>query len=59
MMINERLYWKAAQYAEWRCHKDDTLSMPKVLLEEYNRLLKIEDALQGLADEAQKLNLGY
>lgn len=59
MMINERLYWKAVQYAEWRCHKDETLLMPKVLLGEYNRLLKIEDALQGLTDQAQQLNLGY
>lgn len=47
MMINERLYWKAVQYAEWRCHKDETLLMPKVLLGEYNRLLKIDAACKA------------
>lgn len=68
MMINERLYWKAAKYAEWRCvHVDreteethcDFPELHKVLFEEYKRLLKIEEALQGLADDAQQLNLGY
>lgn len=56
MMINEDLFHKAFRYAQFRSDSNDLAAL---ILEEYKRLLKIEEALQGLADDAQQLNLGY
>lgn len=58
MMINEDLFDKAFRYAGWRCDSGSK-EFQRTLLWEYNRLLKVENALQGLTDQAQQLNLGY
>ena len=58
-MINEDLFYKAFRHAQFRCDVGDEKNLPAILLSEYNRLLKIEEALQWLTDQAQQLNLGY
>lgn len=58
MMINEDLFDKAFRYAGWRCGTDSK-EFQRTLLWEYNRLLKIEEALQDLSDQTQQLNLGH
>lgn len=58
-VINEDLFHKAFRYAEHRVGGRDSMDFPNMILVEYKRLLKIEEALQGLADDAQQFNLGY
>lgn len=45
MMINEDLFDKAFRYAGWRCDSGSK-EFQRTLLWEYNRLLKIDNALQ-------------
>jgi len=58
MMINEDLFDKAFRYAGWRCDTDSK-EFQRTLLWEYNRLLKIEEALQDLSDQTQQLSVGH